>query len=256
MNRFISMTILLASTLLLIGCGSSKPPELPTAEGRFHEGMVEYNDENYFEAIQHFEVIRIQYPGSAYADSARFYSGMSRYHREEYLLASYEFGQLIQNIPSSPLVPEAQYMIAECYVQLSPGVQLDQVYTIKAINELQTFMELYPNHPRIEQARKDIITMYDKLAEKEFNTGVLYKGLDNYASATIYFDTIIDRYYNTSYVDDAMVEKLSILMLRKKWAEGSRLAEQFLAKYQDSPFVAKVERMKMECDGMVKTAGK
>ncbi len=243
-----SALLILCAAVVFSACSSSKPPELATAEDRFREGMNEFVDENYFEAIQHFDVIRIQFPGSIVADSARFFCGMSRYNREEYLLASYEFNQLIQNIPSSRLVPEAQYMLAECYYQLSPAIQLDQVYTYRAINELQTFLELNPGHPRAQEAQKQTMELYDKLAEKEFVTGILYRDMESWASALIYFDNVIERYYNTSFVDDAMVEKLGILQRRKKWQEASRLADTFLEKYADSPLRQKVERIKVECD--------
>ncbi len=59
------------------------------------------------------------------------------YQRSEYIVAAYEFSKLIRNMPASEFVPKAQYMLADSYYQLSPNFNLDQVYTKKAIVELQ-----------------------------------------------------------------------------------------------------------------------
>ena len=103
MQRIVPMLVLIAVTALLGACSATDPQDLPTAEERFRLGMTEYADGDYVDAIQHFEVIRLQFPGSPVADSARYFLGMSRYNREEYLLGSYEFNQLIQYNPNSTL---------------------------------------------------------------------------------------------------------------------------------------------------------
>jgi len=232
--------------VFLASCSSTKTEEIPTAEERFHLGMAEFEDANYFEAIQQFEIIRLQFPGSSVSDSARFFMGMSRFKREEFLLASYEFSQMIQNSPSSSLAPEAQYMFAECYFQLSPKAALDQSYTSKAIDALQSFIEYYPTNQHVEDAEKQILELVNKLAEKEYNTGVLYTKLENYPSALIYFNTVIDRYYNTDFVDDAMAWKIRIHMQQKKYDDASPVIDTFLGKYPDSPFFDEVHAFKKQ----------
>ena len=46
-------------------------------------------------------------------------------------MAAYEFSKLVKNMPASEFVPDAQYMLAESYFQLSPNFTLDQKYTKK-----------------------------------------------------------------------------------------------------------------------------
>lgn len=237
----LAAVLAISAGALISGCAGTTPQETPSAEERFRQGLLLYQDESYLDAIQEFEVIRLQYPASAVADSARYFSGMCRFNREEYLLASYEFNLLIQNHPSSPLLPDAQFRYAECYYELSPKMPLDQQYTQRAIDALQTFIELYPKNPNVEQAERQIFELYNKLAEKEYSTGVLYERLDNLASALIYFSTVIDRYYNTDYADDAMAAKIRILIRRKKTDEALQLIETFLKKFPDSDYRSEVE---------------
>ncbi len=247
--------IVVGCCLLFAACASTNEQSLPSASERFALGMEEYNDENWFDAIQHFEVIRLQYPGSAQADSARFYTAMCRIEREEYILASYDFNQLIAGFPSSPLVQEGQYQFAVCYDRLSPEPALDQAYTSRAIDAYQTFIELYPTNPRVSDAEKRILALTTKLAEKEYMTGVLYTRLENYSAALVYFDTVIDRYYNTEFVDDAMAQKLRILMRRKQADAASALVKTFLAKYPDSPFATEVREASSKIASMGAVTG-
>ncbi|NOY06211.1 MAG: outer membrane protein assembly factor BamD [Chlorobi bacterium] len=229
---------------VLAGCTAGKELSLDTAQDRFRYGMELYKSENYLEAVKQFEIIRLQFPGSAIADSAQFYSGMSRFKREEYQLAVFDFQLMIRNQPDSPLAPDAYYMIAKCYVMLSPPVDLDQNFTLKALDALQTFMELYPSHEKVAEARQDYSRLYRKLALKEFKTGVLYRKLGYYRAALVYFNTVIDRYYSTDLVDDAMVEKIEILVEKKRYAEARTAIREFMRKYPDSPLLSRVESAK------------
>lgn len=241
MHRILPSLLLFATATILAACSATAPQDLPTAEQRFRQGMAEYADEAYLDAIQQFEVIRLQYPGSPVADSARYFLGMSRYNREEYLLGSYEFNQLVQYNPNSALQADAQFMHAMCYVQLSPKPALDQNYTVKAIDALQNFIELHPRHAKAQEAEQRMLLLITKLAEKEFNTGMLYLKLENYKSAELYFDTVTDKYYNTDVADDAAAMKIRILARRKQASALDSAIGEFLKKYPGSPFVNEVK---------------
>lgn len=236
----IRLFILLLSSIAVVACSSSEEVTLATAEDRFRVAMKAYHDEDYLDALQHFDIIRLQYPGSSIADSARYFAGLSRMKREEYLLASYEFNQLISSYPKSKLLGDAQYMFADCYYALSPKVSLDQTNTQRAIDALQTAIEYYPSHPRAQEAERKILELYGKLAEKEYNTGVLYTKMGNDRSALIYFDSVIDKYYNTEFADDAMAAKIRILMKRKRNVQALELIATFLQKYPDSPYRSEI----------------
>ncbi|MBI5645804.1 MAG: outer membrane protein assembly factor BamD [Ignavibacteriae bacterium] len=235
MSRTLPIVAAAVLAVCCAACSSTTPADIPTAEQRFRLGMAEYADEDYFDAIQHFEVIRLQYPTSPVADSARFFMGMSRFNREEYILASYEFSQIGQVSSSPALQTEAQYMYARCYVELSPKAALDQTYTMRAIDALQTFIETNPKHPKAADAEKDMLGLINRLAEKEYRTGLLYMKLENARAAEVYFDTVIDKYYSTEYVDDAAAMKIRALISRKQYAAAGDRITQFLEKYPTSP---------------------
>lgn len=236
-----SIIPLFALTILLAACSGSMEVETTSAAQRFALGMEEYEDENYLEALQHFEIIRLQYPASAVADSARYFTGMCRYHREEFLLATYEFNQLIQGANTPGLGADAYHMFSQCYYEMSPKVQLDQTSTQRAIDALQTFVELYPEHPAAAGTEKQVLELVNKLAEKEYDTGILYEKMENRRAALIYFSTVVDRYYNTYFVDDALAGKIRMLMGLKRYDEAESGIEEFVAKYTDSPWLDDIE---------------
>lgn len=255
MTSFFKVVTFVVAAAALAACSSSDLPENRTAEQEFRLGLDEFQDENYQEAIQHFEVIRLQFPGSSVADSARYYTALARYQREEYLLASYEFNQIIVGGSSRELMADAYYQFAQCYYQLSPNVQLDQTYTSRAIDALQNFVESYPQHPKAQECEKQTIELVNRLAEKEYRTGVLYEKMEAPESAVVYYTTVTDRYYNTDYADDAMAGKVRALFAMKRYADAVKTAKEFEEKYAGSEYRGDVAAISADAAVMLQKGG-
>lgn len=246
-GAFLRTLLLLA--LLGAGCSSTREDSKKTAEERFAAGKQLFDEGDYFEAIQQFDIVKLQYQGSSVSDQAQYFTGMARYKREEYRLAAYDFELLIRNYPSSPLVPDAYFMSAECYVGLSPDSQRDQSSTQHALESLQTFIELYPASPRVPEAQKEQAALIEKLARKEYETALLYERMDDFKAAQIYYDRVLDQYYNTSFADASLLGKIRVLIARKKPADAARAADLFLKKFPKSPYRDTVERYRKDLPG-------
>lgn len=224
-------------------CKSTDVEKILSAEERFELGLHEFNKGNYLEAINEFTIITMQYPGSAVSDDAQYYLGECRFMREEYLLASYEYEALKRNMPASSLVPKAQYKIALCYYMLSPEAQLDQTYSLKAIDEFQTFIEYFPDDSLAVDAETKIKELRERLAKKDYETAVLYVNMEYYKAATFYFDKVIELYHDTNYAELAYVGKIESLVKRKKYDDVISESEIFLKKFPQSKFKKKVESL-------------
>jgi len=135
MQRKLIGFLLLLGVLSFGGCGSGEETTSISVEERFQQAKALFDDEDYLDAIDQFNVITLQHQGSAYADDAQFYLGESRFERGEFLLAAFEYQQLKRSMPASPFVPQAQYRLALSYYNLAPKPPLDQQYTLKAIDE-------------------------------------------------------------------------------------------------------------------------
>ena len=57
----------------------------------------------------------------------------------------------------------------------------------------------------MEDAEEAILTLRLKLAQKDYEVGRMYLKLEEYESALIYFRSVLNHYYDTSFSDDARV---------------------------------------------------
>lgn len=225
---------------ILMACSSSKIEQNMTSEERYELGMKEFNKNNFLEAINEFSIVTLQYPGSAESDDAQYYLGECRFNREEYLLATYEYERLKRNMPASPYVSKAQYKIALSYDMLSPTSSLDQNYTLKAIDEYQAFIEYFPTDSLAIISEKRILELREKLAEKEYNTAVLYMKMEYFKAATIYYDNVLENYHDSKYAEKSYVGKIEALIKRRKNEDAQFVAEKFLEKYPHSNYRTEV----------------
>ncbi len=230
-------------SILILGCAGNRPKPDWTAEQYFSYAKKLFEDEDYYEAANEFTVVTLRYPGSSISDSAQYYLAESHFKMKEYLIAAAEYEKLITNMRRSKLVPLAQFKLAESYYQLSPRPELDQEYTLKAIREFQIFIEDNPTHPLKEEALKKIAELRDKLALKEFKNADIYRKMREYKAALIYFDQVLENYYDTSWADDAMLGKIQTYLDMGDIQAAQKEIEKFKDQFQGSELIKKVESL-------------
>ncbi|HEY6907716.1 MAG TPA: outer membrane protein assembly factor BamD [Ignavibacteriaceae bacterium] len=228
-----SIIISLLLFLVIEGCSSGIDTTNMTGENRLAYAVKLYDNEDYLEAINEFQAILLQYPGSSISDDAQFYLAKTRFARTEYILAAFEFSKLIKNMPASEFVAESQFMLAQCYYELSPNYNLDQKYTKKAIQEFQAFIDFFPTNERVPQAEKMIDELNNKLAEKDYTIARIYEKMDYLKAALIYYEDVIETYHDTPYAPLAMYNKINVLIERNRNTEAIAETEKFLDRYPD-----------------------
>ncbi len=235
---------ILFAALFIAGCSSLQDTTNLTSDEKFAYAMSLFNDEDYEEAVNEFQAIILQYPGSSIIDDAQFYLGETRFHREEFILAAYEYSKLISNMPASEFVKNAQFALAECYYQLSPNYSLDQRYTLKAIEEYQAFIDFFPLDERVNSADQKIKELNEKLALKEFNNAEIYSKMDYSNAAIYYYNNVLDVFHDTKYAPLASYKKILLLLDREKNSEALTEINRFLQKYPDDEHYTEVEKLK------------
>ncbi|MBI4811624.1 MAG: outer membrane protein assembly factor BamD [Ignavibacteriales bacterium] len=240
--------------ILLASCGSSELTKVISAEERFEIGKSKFDDEDYLEAITEFEIVKLQFPGSAVADDAQYYLAESRFKKEEYLLAGEEYQELRRNFPASPLVPLAQYKIGLCYYSLAPRSSLDQQYTHRAIDEFQAFLEYYSSHELAADASAKIKELNTKLAKKLFDTAELYMIMEYFKSATLYYNNVIEKFHDTQYAEPALLGKVKSLVSRKKYSEARQELNKYFDKYPDSNLMKEAASLRSTIDDLLKAS--
>lgn len=240
--------------LVFEGCSSGVDTANMTGENRLSYAISLYNDEDYLEAINEFQAILLQYPGSSISDDAQFYLGKTRFAREEYIMAAFEFSKLIKNMPASDFVPEAQYMLADCYYELSPNYNLDQKYTKKAIQELQAFIDFFPTNEKVADAEKKIAELNNKLAEKTYSIAGIYEKLDYLKAAVIYYNEVIETYHDTPYAPLAMYNKINVLVEKNSNNDAISEIDKFIEKYPESGRVDELKNLRSKLENQLSSS--
>jgi outer membrane protein assembly factor BamD len=224
--------------------GSSLSTDDP--ERAYFIAKSNYDKKDYLSAIDDFNLIKLKFSGSSVIDKAIYYLGMSYYKRKEFILANYEFETLIKNYPSSSLAEDARYMLAMCYFGLSPVYNLDQTYTRYAIVEFQNFLDLYPGSKYAAETERRIQSLKSKLAFKSLKSAELYFKLGKFKSALVYYNNVINEFYDTKYADDAMYGKIQALIKKKQYEDAKAEISEFEDKFPGSTLLRSVLNLKSQ----------
>ena len=243
---FINLVIIALLSLVHFGCSSTPGKDITTddPEEALRIAKTKYDNEDYTDAIEDLSFIKIKFPGTNISDRVEFYLADSYYHRKEYILGAYEFETMIKNYPLSPLLPEAHYKLGLCYYELSPKYSLEQEYTIYAINELQAFIEVYSNNKNVPDAESKLHDLKNKLAYKDFRTAELYMKMDDYKSAAIYYNNVVENYIDSDYADAALVGQAEALINAKKFGEAEKVLEKFYKLFPNSKLKPAADKLK------------
>ncbi|OGU59638.1 MAG: outer membrane protein assembly factor BamD [Ignavibacteria bacterium RBG_13_36_8] len=224
-------------------CSSSVDTTQFSPEEHFNYALSLFQDESYELAVKEFQSILLQYPGSPVNDDSRYYLAMTYFNRGQFLLSGYEFSKLIRDIPTSPFVSTAQFMLAEAYYELSPPYALDQSYTKKAIEEYQAFIDFFPADEKVEEAERKIKEMTNKLALKDYNSGLIYEKMEYYSAALKYYSQVSDMYHDTEYGPLALYKKVMIEVDRNKKTDALSDISTFLNRYPDHQYIGELKNI-------------
>ncbi len=219
----------------------------------FKKAEAYYNDTEYQKARTLYELIISSFRGRPEAEQIYFKYAYTYYYLEEYILASYYFKNFAQTYTISPLREEADFMSAYSNYQLSPTFRLDQTYTLKAIDELQAFTNLYPNSLRVQECNILIDQMRAKLEKKAFEEGKLYFNLRLYQSATHTFENLLKDFPETKNAEEVrymiirayylLAENSVVERQQERFQETIDKASAFLSRYPNSAYNKEVSNL-------------
>lgn len=186
----------------------------------FRKGLEYYENGDFLRSANLLGALVTPYSGTSKSDTVIMYYAKSLMMIGDYYSAAHYFQNYVKTYPSSDNCEECQFLCGKCYYELSPKILLDQQDTENAINEFQSFINLFPNSERIPEAEKMIKEMQDKMAYKNYLTAKLYFDLgnymgNNYRSAVIVAQNCLKKYPDTKHRED-----LSFLILRAKYIQA------------------------------------
>lgn len=243
--------ILILSITFFAACSGGLDTRNMTAENLFHKGKEYFADDDNLEAQKMFDLIKLQYPASQYADDAQFYLAEIDFKREKYILAAFNYNSLRRIYPSSEYNKQSLYMRAQCYYKLSPPYERDQEYTLKAIESFIEFQGTYPNDSLSLEADNKIKEMREKLAHREFSIAELYKKLDDPKASLVYYDFVINKYDDTQYFEDSYLGKVESLLKMRRIEEAQNIIMLYDKKFPTGNYNQKLKDMYNEVKAII-----
>ena len=197
--------ILILLFFIIYGCMSKDVFVQEDLSPRFEKAMKYFVKGKYSRAKDQFNSIIISDNGSKLASDAQYYMAESMFQLKEYDEASISFDKFIRFATNYQKIEESRYRICECAVLSSLNYKKDQSSTIEALGLLQDFIDDYPNSVYIKLAEQSVVDIRNKMAEKDYETAKLYLKLDQFDAALIYYNGIIQNYYDTDFHDKSHV---------------------------------------------------
>ena len=202
-------------------------------EYKYEAAKSYFGKGQYVKAASLLEEVVTFLKGTSNGEESLYLLGMTYYNQEDYITASHYFSNYYTTYPKGQYTELARYHSGKALFLDTPEPRLDQSSTYKAIQELQMFMEYFPDSKRKTEAQLMIFGLQDKLVMKDYLTAKLYYDLGTYTGNASYtadmringnnFQACITTAQNAlkDYPYTSMREEISILLLRAKHKLGS-----------------------------------
>ena len=149
-----------------------------------------------------FEQVYQHSPKSPEGELSYFRLANSYFKNEDYNMAGYYFNNFVDRFPYSKKSEDAMFLVALCSVNNSPKYGLDQSETMIAINNVQQFVDVFPQSILVDSCNKIIDRLKFKLELKDFDAVKLYSKTENYRAAVTSCEIFMDKYINSRFTEE------------------------------------------------------
>lgn len=205
-------------TVLLSSCGEyNKILKSTDYELKYSYAKKYFNAKQYSKSATLLEELVTIFKGTAYAEESLYLLAQSYYGQKDYQTAAQYFQTYYTTYPKGEYTELARYYSGYGLYLDSPDPRLDQSQTYKAIEQLQLYLEYYPQSEHAEEAQKIMFELQEKLAYKELLAARLYYNLgtylgNNYLSCVITSQNALKDYPYSKYREEFMY-----LIIRSKY---------------------------------------
>ena len=266
MGKIAYQTVVAICFLALVSFGCRSAYEKVRTSGDpaliLEKALAYYEAEEYQCAQSLFELVAATYRGRKEAEEIAYKNSYCYYYLRNYLLSSYQFKQFVQTYGTSPKREEAEFMSAYSNYKLSPKFRLDQTSTYTAIQELQFFINTYPNSERVDQCNELIDELRAKLETKAFEEGQLYFDRRLYTASIQVYENLLKDFPETRQTDRvrSMIVKSEYLLAEnsvlQKQEERYRItlnmANEFIDRFPKSEYVSEIEKIREDSENKIK----
>jgi outer membrane protein assembly factor BamD len=222
--------IILAVLVLASSCGEYEKLLKSTDYDIKKTKAKEYFDAGkYVKTTELLEQILPRYRATEEAEDLNWMNAQSYFGMKQYDLAGADFKTIVEQYPFGKYAEEASFMTALCNYNISPRAELDQDYTRLAIEGFNYFNSRYPSSSRIDESKKLVKELEERLVEKSYLSARLYYDMEQYKAAVTALSNSLKEFAETKYREEMMYLKLSSLFLYAQKSFENKQKERYQA---------------------------
>jgi len=218
---------------------------------KYQKALEYYHEGDYNRALPLFNELSTVMMGTLNIEKISYYFAYCHYSTGDNLMAAYLFDNYTKSFPNGKHHEECSYMRAFCYYLESPNYSLDPTNNYKAINELQEFIDKYPESSKIDTCNILIDQLTDKLSKKAFENAKQYFITENYKAAIKALDNVIIDFPSLRNREEAhfLIIKSNYLLainsisdkMEERLMQTINIYEQFKDNYKKSKYLEELE---------------
>jgi outer membrane protein assembly factor BamD len=203
MKRLAAIFIIIL--IVCSGCSLFKTKDSKSAKELALNGMVEFNNKNYKNAIESFEKLKDWYPFSKYAILAELKIADAHYHLQKYEEAVFAYEEFENLHPRNEAIPYVVYQIGLCYFEQIDTIDRDQTTGLKASETFKRLNKQFPDNEYRSVALQHINKCMKNLVGHEIYVGRFYYKTKHFKAALERFKTVLSRYPDVGLHKDALL---------------------------------------------------
>jgi len=200
----VAAVILLCLLSALWGCTLFRTKQEPSAEENYQLGMKQFEDEDYSEAIPHFQKILENFPFSLYAVPSELKIAECYYYDEKYVEALVHLQGFEELHPTNDQIPYVIWMKANSYHEQFTSIDRDVSALENARRELLELEQRFPASPYVQQADALMGKVLHGLSRHDFYVARFYYRDAEYQAALFRLYGILDDYRGQEITDRAI----------------------------------------------------
>jgi len=233
-------------------------PKYTAAEQLYNEGKEEDSNKKLRKALKLLEQIEPEFRGKPQGERLVFLLGDTYYQLEDYYNSPFQFERFLQLYPNSQKAEEAAYKSASAYFYRSPRYSLDQTDTRKAIEELQVYLNKYPEGEFSSEANTMATELLVKLEKKDYEIAKQYHKTEYYKAAIASFNNFIADHPGSPFREAAYfyrfdsayrlaVNSFEVLM-EDRLNEAREFYKSYKKYYPEGEYIPQLEDSSLEID--------
>ena len=202
----------------VISCSSSEDKKLTDLSRKnkielsalWKFAIDDFNNSLPEDAIEKFKLVEKDYSYTEWAPRSLLMIAYIYYEANRCVDAISAAERYMKFYPNNLERVYAEYLKGVCYFEEVSEFSKDQDNTFKAINQFKLLISSYPNTEYANDAKYKLDLLNDLLAGKEMYVARYYMNTQKWGGAINRLKTIIDKYQNTIYIEEALYRLVEI----------------------------------------------